>query len=215
MKVAAKKPAQHALPHNTTYSLASTFHTGGLENGVPCQNCGKVLTNVAVVKNTAGDSFQVGLDCAATLATVNPFEFNAAEEAFGMGKKVRAAILKYSKKFGAEFSLEVYEFTNRDNQVEISLNGVRTRAGDFGDHRDRYFTHYMSPAVYATVVKPMGGELLPERPQTAAEQLADQEARRVAYEAMHGTPAQQAQRHAAEMAALGLDPRGLDLATLG
>lgn len=183
----ATKPTQHALPHDTTYSLIRTYHTGGLENGVGCQNCGKVLTNVAEVENAGGQRYLVGLDCAATLATVNPFEFNAAAESFNLGKKVRAAILKYGKKFGNEFTLEVYEFVNRDGQVEVSLNGLRTRADE---SRDRYFTYYMTPDHYLAVVKPMGGDSLPERPQTAAEQLAEQEARRLAYEAKHGTLAE-------------------------
>jgi hypothetical protein len=60
----------------------------------------------------------------------------------------------------------------------------------------------------------MGGELLPERPQTAAEQLAAQEAHRVAYEAKHGTPDEQFAAHEKHMASLGFDVRGLELATL-
>lgn len=205
------KAAQHALPHNTTYKLVRTYHTGGIENGVSCQNCGKLLTSVAVVVDEAAREHHVGLDCASTLATVNPFEFDSAAEAFSLGKKVRAAILKNSKRFGAEFVLEVYEFLNSEQQVEISLNGLRVRGNGT---RDRYFTYYMTTEQYAAVVKPMGGELLPERPQTAAEQLAEQEARRIAYEAQHGTPAEQAAAHAKYMAGLGFDVRGLELATL-
>lgn len=91
------KVAQHALPHDTSYQLVRCFHTGGIENGVPCQNCGKLLSHVAVVANGAGESFQVGLDCAATLSTVNPFEFDKATDAFNTGKKVRAALLKGAK----------------------------------------------------------------------------------------------------------------------
>jgi hypothetical protein len=167
------KVAQHALSHNTTYKLIRTFHTGGVENGVGCQNCGKVLSNVAVVENAEGQSFQVGLDCAATLATINPFEFDAAAEAFSVGKKVRAALLKGAKTYGLKYGVSVYAIN--DEGTEVVVQGYRLMVTGGASHRDGIFRYYVEKDVYEAVVKPMCGELLPAASQTLAERRADEE----------------------------------------
>jgi len=166
------KPAQHALPHNTTYQLVRTFHTGGIENGVPCQNCGKLLSQVAVVANAAGESFQVGLDCAATLATVNPFEFDKAADAFNTGKKVRAAVLKGAKTYGDKFGVSVYAID--EEGTEVVIQGHRLLQTRGATYRDGIFRHYVEQATYEAVVKPLCGELLPAQAQTLAERRADE-----------------------------------------
>lgn len=166
------KPAQHALPHDTTYKLVRAFHTGGIENGVPCQNCGKLLSHVAVVESAAGQSFQVGMDCAATLSTVNPFEFDRATDAFNAGKKVRAALLKGAKTYGERYGVAVYAINEAGTEVVIQGHRMMVTGG--ARHRDGIFRHYVEQDTYQAVVKPLCGELLPERPQTLAERRADE-----------------------------------------
>lgn len=166
------KAAQHALPHNTTYKLVSSFHTGGIENGVPCQNCGKLLSNVAVVANEAGESFQVGMDCAATLSTVNPFEFDQATDAFSTGKKVRAALLKGAKVYGEEYGVAVYAIDEAGTEVVVQGHRMAVTGG--ASHCDGIFRHYVEKDVYEAVVKPLCGELLPAEVQTLAQRRADE-----------------------------------------
>lgn len=167
------KPVQHALPHDTTYRLVRSFHTGGIENGVPCQNCGKLLSNVAVVANAAGESFQVGLDCAATLSTVNPFEFDKATDAFNTGKKVRAALLKGAKVYGQKYGVAVYAINEAGTEVVVQGHRMAQMGG--ASYRDGIFRHYVEKGVYEAIVKPLCGELLPTEVQTLAQRRADEQ----------------------------------------
>ena len=90
-----KATARYNLPINENYTIIDSFYTGGLENGCPCDNCGKLLANVATIKNSAGVTFNVGLDCAETLSNVNGlFEVKAW---FAEAKALRAKINKLVK----------------------------------------------------------------------------------------------------------------------
>lgn len=168
------KPAQHALPHDTTYTLVSSFHTGGIENGVPCQNCGKLLSNVAVVANEAGQSFQVGMDCAATLSTVNPFEFDNASDAFNTGKGLRSRLLAERKKYEGD---SVVTAEASYDGTGIFVEAYRMRGPDGAQYRDLAFRRFVPLEVYSTVVKPLCGELLPENYRTIAEQVVERDER--------------------------------------
>lgn len=168
------KIAQHVLPHDTRYCLVRAFHTGGIENGVPCQNCGKLLSHVAVVSNEAGATFQVGLDCAATLATVNPFEFDKATDAFNTGKGVRAKLLAERRKYeGAGF---VTAEACSDG-TGIFVQAYRMRGPEEARYRDLTYRRFVAMDVYLSVVKPLCGELLPEHYTTIAEQQAQRDER--------------------------------------
>lgn len=160
------KAAQRNLPHNTTYKAVSFFHTGGIDNGCPCDNCGKMLSSVAVVQSGDGKQYNVGLDCAATLATVDPMEFDATESAFAEGRKVRAAILKGQKGHEAKFSVTPYLSSNGEDVV------IEGRAA-----ASRLFMHYVSIAAFEAVVKPLCGSLLPAGPLPTSEEYNAQQSR--------------------------------------
>lgn len=168
------KVAQHALPHDTTYRLVSSFHTGGIENGVPCQNCGKLLSHVAVVANAAGESFQVGMDCAATLQTLNPFEFDKATDAFNIGKAVRSRLLAERKKYSGE---GVVRAEASFDGLGIFVEAYRMRGAEGAQYPDLTFRRFVDLDVYTSIVKPFCGDLLPEHYKTIAEQLAEREER--------------------------------------
>ena len=169
------KIVQHALPHDTTYTLLRAFHTGGVENGVPCQNCGKLLSHVAVVANAAGQSFQVGMDCAATLSTVNPFEFDKATDAFNTGKAVRSKLLAHARNYAGELGVVRAE-ASFDGEG-IFVEAFRLRGEEGARFRDLMFRRFVTLEVYTAVVKPLCGELLPEHYKTIAEQLAERDER--------------------------------------
>ena len=65
-------PKELKLPHSEKYTLIGILYSGGLtEHADICHNCGQVITNIATVKNTKGEQFTVGLDCASTLTGIN------------------------------------------------------------------------------------------------------------------------------------------------
>ncbi len=168
------KIAQYALPHDTSYKLLSSFHTGGIEHGVPCQNCGKLLSHVAVVANEAGESFRVGMDCAATLSTVNPFEFDKATDAFNTGKAVRSKLLAERKKYAGE-GVVTAEACYDGTGIFVEAYRMRWLGGQ--RYRDLTYRRFVELNAYVSVVKPLCGELLPEHYRTIAEQLAEREKR--------------------------------------
>ena len=168
------KIAQHALPHDTSYKLLRSFHTGGIENGVPCQNCGKLLSHVAVVANEAGATFHVGLDCAATLATVNPFEFDKATDAFNTGKGVRAKLLAERKKYEGQ-GLVTAEACS--DGTGIFVEAYRMRGPETARYRDLTYRRFVELDVYLNVVKPLCGELLPEHYKSIAAQQLERDER--------------------------------------
>lgn len=58
------------LPLNDNYIIVDSFYTGGMENACTCDNCNKLITNVATIKNSKDVQFHVGLDCAETLTNL-------------------------------------------------------------------------------------------------------------------------------------------------
>lgn len=68
---------KYALSHDTTYRLLDMWYAGSLADGVgmPCQNCGKIITNMAKVKDEqSGRQYIVGQDCAETLTGIGNTE---------------------------------------------------------------------------------------------------------------------------------------------
>lgn len=67
-----KKVIQRNLPLNTKYFLVNVSYQS-IENGggCACDNCGKLITNVANIKNDHGKQYAIGLDCLDTLLENN------------------------------------------------------------------------------------------------------------------------------------------------
>lgn len=163
--MATRKPAQRNLPHNTSYKFLHAFATGGVENGCPCDNCGKLLAQVAVIESAEGKQYQVGLDCAATLATVDPYEFEPAEHLFKEAKKTRGYLTKDLKAYGAAYAVVVALLHFKGQEPYVLIEGYfqylpgapRLAALIYG----RRFTSRFSVENFERVVKPLLGALLP------------------------------------------------------
>lgn len=72
-----------------SYSLKDDFHT--------CENCGKLIKNVAIVEDSNGRRFAVGMDCAATLSGITEFDILRFSAPFERAKSIRAKINKEKK----------------------------------------------------------------------------------------------------------------------
>lgn len=78
-----KKIVQRALPLDQKYEILSVYRGDFLSGNITtCQNCGKPISNIAEVKNSAGTTFHVGIDCAKTLSLVNPLDFEGYDYTF-------------------------------------------------------------------------------------------------------------------------------------
>jgi len=62
------KATQGNLPINTKYKIINVTALGDFEF-TTCENCGKIIRNVATVEDLNGHRYDIGLDCAETLTT--------------------------------------------------------------------------------------------------------------------------------------------------
>jgi len=87
---------RYNLPLNDDYEIIDSYYTGGIENNATtCDNCGKLITNIAEIKNSKGQVFDVGLDCAETLSNLKGL-YNVKMD-FQELKSIQAKIRKYEK----------------------------------------------------------------------------------------------------------------------
>jgi hypothetical protein len=115
-----KTITQRNLSLLTTYTITGSFYAG-MEDGTCCENCGKLIANIAKVQNKEGENFLVGMDCAETLSGIkDSFEFNYTHKVnFNQAKQVRAKVLKF-KKDSSENTVTVWK--NKDGDSVISYN---------------------------------------------------------------------------------------------
>lgn len=111
-----KRIIRRNLPINDKYVLIDSFYAG-MENGTCCDNCNKIIANIAVIKNNDNDVFHVGMDCAATLTQLTGLF--AAEMQFAEAKGIRAKVNK-AKKDGKQITFENTYF----GEIKVSANEV-------------------------------------------------------------------------------------------
>jgi len=95
-----KAKRMYILPHNDTYSIIDSYHTGGIEgNGfIPCDNCNALISRVAVIKSVeTGIKSNVGLDCAKTLTSIKDEDIASHLALFKMGESIRKSFLTQFK----------------------------------------------------------------------------------------------------------------------
>lgn len=100
MTTTAKKVIARALPINTTYKILSSYYLSIEEGGGRCcENCGRLITNIAEIESKEGNKYLVGMDCAGTLSGISGnFDFEYIHKAnFAAAKAARAAIVKAIK----------------------------------------------------------------------------------------------------------------------
>lgn len=134
-----KNIIQRALDLSKQYELISvsycSIEDGG---GQSCENCGKLITNVATIKS---DKFyQIGLDCLDTILENNQriisdedyLKYQYSDKpAIAKAKALRAKILKYSKQY-PNFTAVFKEFKDRQGNDSMGFsyeNGEGPRLG--------------------------------------------------------------------------------------
>jgi hypothetical protein len=98
----SKRVVRRNLPINDKYTLIDSFYSS-MENGNCCDNCNKIIANIAVIKNADNKIFNVGLDCAETLTRLDGLF--SAQMQFNEAKGIRAKVNK-GKKDGMQITFE-------------------------------------------------------------------------------------------------------------
>jgi hypothetical protein len=96
----AKTKRMYLLPHNDTYSLIDSYHTGSIdgEGYILCDNCNAIISRVGVIKSVETNIINyVGFDCAKTLTSIKQEDINNHLAMFKLGKSVRKSFLNYFK----------------------------------------------------------------------------------------------------------------------
>lgn len=110
-----KKIIQRALPLDVKYSLVQIIYIPVLDGGGTCENCGKLISNIANVKDSNGKCSTIGTDCLETLLVNNNLldsesyinYLHSDKPALQKAKQLRSKILNGQKK-DATFKAELY-----------------------------------------------------------------------------------------------------------
>ena len=88
-----------ALPLNTKYILVDKMYIPLEQSGGAycCDNCGKLIANIATVKNEAGKSFNIGFDCFETILINNSLLSTGDVLEYEAAKKMIPKILRFAK----------------------------------------------------------------------------------------------------------------------
>lgn len=109
MKAKAKR--QHNLPLTRKYTLVEVNHYDGPE--VVCNNCGRMLSNVATIKDCAGMVHYVGVECMATLTYDNGIDGSdmciGMKEYFALGARIARRVKQY---INCGVTVKEYTFTS-------------------------------------------------------------------------------------------------------
>ena len=101
-----KNIIERALPLNVKYVLIDKCYVPLLEGcGAGCDNCGKLIANMATVRNEHGNTFTIGFDCLETLLINNSLLSTNDVEEYQKIKKMIPKILRFAKDLKETISL--------------------------------------------------------------------------------------------------------------
>ena len=126
-----KKAIRRNLPFDK-YRIVESFYS---PDYCTCDNCNKVLKNVAVIQNSKSETFYVGLDCAQTLSGITDFDIYSHENSFECAKRIRSKVNK-AIKLGGILSVQN---SYCSNDIEISVTKV--------EHADAPIDYYVRESV--------------------------------------------------------------------
>lgn len=142
------------------YTLIESYYLS-IENGCTCDNCGKIITNVAKVQGNDSKFYFVGLDCASTLTGIKgDFDFVYIHKAnFNQAKQARAKVLKVIKDIkasGKNHKVELITFAD-DNNYFKQIGSGKYNVGLAGDEFNPRFNYWkqFNSEVWSKYVLPM------------------------------------------------------------
>jgi hypothetical protein len=110
-----KKIIRYNLPLNHKYTLIDikhgTFEDGDVEQ---CENCGRAICNIAIVRNELNEVYRIGLDCAETLSYCDNNDKWKIIETEAEIRRV-ARYLRKIKEFIKENRFSIVHYHNKEN----------------------------------------------------------------------------------------------------
>ncbi len=115
MTTKTKKALRHNLPHDTKYTIIETYSLGE-DDFTSCMNCNKAIKHVAIVENTEGKQYHIGMECAKTLIGLGleEWEIEKARTPFNEAKTFLAKVNRHKKKY-PNFRMSFYHDRERGN----------------------------------------------------------------------------------------------------
>ena len=109
-----------------SYTMAGQEYNGKYNTddlcGESCENCGKYITNIAIVKGSDdGKIYRIGLDCASTLTGIEPDKIAQAKKILAQKAKlykelnttIKTAIVNLKNNMAWLYDCDVTEFSYR------------------------------------------------------------------------------------------------------
>lgn len=117
------------LPVNVNYQVIGIDYQSLEDNAGACDNCGKIISNMATIKNEAGAIYTVGLDCASTMQLYkNDAIFNLIEAKKELAR--RAKFVKWVRTSQKEGKFSIVKSSGtREDGTEWAEFSFYHRAG--------------------------------------------------------------------------------------
>jgi len=113
MSTIDKRIIQRALPLTQKYNLIGKKYIPLLDGyGCCCQNCGKLIANIATVRAESGKVYDIGFDCLETFLINNSLLDSAGVEEYEKVRKMIPKILRASK--------QIKETIERNRAINIT-----------------------------------------------------------------------------------------------
>lgn len=140
-----KSIIQRALPLDVKYELLEVSYIPVIDGGSSCDNCGKLISNIAHVKSSSGSHYHIGMDCLDTVILNNELLNSESyvkylfsdKPAITKAKSLRAKILK-AQKNDVSFKAIVY---NSNKCFGFSFEQKRKFNTEFSEYEPMGFDY--------------------------------------------------------------------------
>jgi len=111
------------LPLDTHYTLIDKTYISLIDGlGCTCDNCGKLIANIATVKNDDNKTFSIGFDCLETFLINNNLLDNLSVDEYKEFKKQLPTILKHAKKISSDIKEYNIKYIAKCTAIEFDIN---------------------------------------------------------------------------------------------
>jgi hypothetical protein len=115
-----KKIIQRQMSLETKYILTGKKYIPVLDGGgCGCDNCGKLIANIATVKNEDGKSFNIGFDCLETFLINNGLLNGLGVEQYQIAKKLFPIVQRFAKDLQHQIDFNKEQQKNRIHPVML------------------------------------------------------------------------------------------------
>jgi len=132
------------LPLNVNYNLIDKKYISLIDgNGCICDNCGKLIANIATVKNDNLETFNIGFDCLETLLLNNNLLNGKSITEYKNFKSFLPSYIKKSKELKETIINTNLQNANKIVSIEFDANDFLKTVYNYKNYsKNQYFTFY-------------------------------------------------------------------------